>query len=209
MTTTTGPTRPRRRRSGLDPHSPTFALFSDVLYAGVAIVLLSLPVVTWFAAFSAGVQALREAREADGHVTIAAVWRAFAQRIRRTWVVHLVLPTVVTMLLLVDVVFLPYTGLDPFAVLVLPIVLAAALGAIALRIAGAWRTDVPARQSLALAWSRMSQDAAGSLLLALAVAAAGAIVFVLPLLAVVMPGPLALAAVAMDRSGGASEEDGS
>ena len=42
-------------------------------------------------------------------------------------------------------------------------------------------------------------DAAGSALLVLAVASAGAILTVAPMLAFVMPGLLALAAVAMDR----------
>ncbi|WP_164861821.1 DUF620 domain-containing protein, partial [Microbacterium sp. CPCC 204701] len=59
-----GPTRPAARRrapGGLDPHSPTFQLFSDVLYVGVLIFGLSLLVITWFAALSAGVEALRTA----------------------------------------------------------------------------------------------------------------------------------------------------
>jgi len=70
----------RRRRSGLDPHSDTFRAFADVLYTGVLIFLLALPLVTWFAALGAGTQALREARSDDGHVTIGAVWRPFVHR---------------------------------------------------------------------------------------------------------------------------------
>jgi len=192
----------RRRGSGLDPHSDTFRAFADVLYVGILVFALSLPLVTWFAALSAGVQALREARDADGHVTIGAVWRAFADRLRHHWFVHLVLPAVLLAVIVLDTLVLPFLGAGELISAAVPIVLASVTGAVALRVAGAWRPGVPARATLVLAWRRMSQDAAGSLLLVLAVAAAGAIVSVIPILAVVLAGPLALAGVAMDRSGG-------
>jgi len=192
----------RREQSALDPHSSMFHAFADMLYAGVLIFGLSLMVVTWFAAFSAGVQALREARESDRHVTSRAVWAAFLNRISRHPLTHVLAPSIVTTLLVVDVVLLPYVAPGSFGATVLPIVLAAALGAIALRVAGTWRQDRPARASLAMAWRRMSTDAGGSALLALAVAAAGAVVMIAPMLLIVMPGPLALAAVAMDRDRG-------
>lgn len=198
MTTVTRPGR--RRAAGLDPHSSTFAQFADVLYAGVLIVLFSLPLVTWFAAFSAGVQALRESRALDRHVSIGTVWRPFLQRVRRSWAVHLLLPIPVTALLTVNIVFLPYTDLGPHAAQVISLVLAAVAGALALRVAGVWRPDVPARVLLARAWRLMPEDPRGSGLLVIAVAAAGSIVAVIPLLALVIPGPLALAAVAMDES---------
>lgn len=208
VTTDTASRRPvqGRRRSVLDPHSDSFHLFADVLYTGVLVFALSLPIVTGFAALSAGVQALREAREAGKHVTVGTVWRPFVDRVARHWMVHLVLPTVMTALLAMNLVLLPYLGLDATATLVVPIVLASAAGAVALRIAGAWRPGVAARASLQTAWTRMSDDAAGSLLLAGAVAAAGAIAVSMPLLALVLPGPLALAAVAMDRSGEADDD---
>jgi len=191
---------PVRRRSGLDPHSDTFHAFADVLYTGVLVFALSLPVVTGFAALGAGVQALREARAADGHVSVGSVLRAFGRRLRHP-VAQLLLPTLVTALLALDVLVLPFLGADPTAAAVVPIVLAATAGAVALRVAGAWRDDVPARRTLALAWRRMSADAGGTLVLILAVASAGAVIAVVPLLVVVMAGPLALAALAMDRDG--------
>jgi hypothetical protein len=189
----------RRRASILDPHSPTFSTFADVLYVGVLVFALSIPLVTSFAALSAGTQALREAKEADRHVTIGSVWRPFADRVVRHWFVALVLPAVVTALLIVDLVVMPYLVPDAVIALVLPAVVASAAGAIALRIAGTWRTGVSARDTLAESWRRMAEDAGGSLLLALTVAAAGAVVAVIPLLALVMPGLLALAAVALDH----------
>lgn len=195
----------RRAPSILDPHSSVFGLFSDVLYVGVLVFAASLPLVTWFAAFSAGVQVLRVARDGDGRVRAREFARVFGQRLRRSPVLHVLVPSAVTALLAINVVVLPWTGMDPLYALVAPIVLAAALGAIALRIAGAWRSGLPARRVLATAWRRMSEDAAGSLLLAGAVTAAGAVVGIIPLLALVMPGPLALAAVAMDRERGAAE----
>lgn len=189
----------RKRRSGLDPHSDTFHAFADVLYTGVLVFALSVPLVTWFAAMGAGVQALRDARATDGHVTIGAVWRAYVHRIRRHWFVFVVLPTLLTAAIAFDTLLLPFLGVGELMSAVIPIVLASVVGAIALRVAGAWRDDVTARRTLALAWQRMSQDAGGSALLVLAVAAAGAIVSIIPLLAFVLAGPLALAAVAMDR----------
>lgn len=192
-------TSSRRRRSVLDPHSVTFHAFADTLYTGVLIFALALPVVTWFAALSAGVQALREAREQDSHVTVGSVWRPFVSRIRRHWFVHLVLPAAIVAVLVLDVLILPFLGADATTAMVIPIVLASAVGAIALRVAGTWRDGVPVRTTLAVAWRRMSEDGAGSALLALAVAAAGAIVSFVPLLAIVMAGPLALAGVAVDH----------
>ena len=193
--------RPARRRApgGLDPHSPTFQLFSDVLYVGVLIFGLSLLVVTWFAALSAGVEALRTARLADRHVSARAVWDAFANRVVRHPISHLVVPNLLAAVLVIDVVLMPYVAPGEVWTLVLPIVLAAGLGAVALRVAGAWRRDTAPRVLLSRAWRRMSEDAAGSALLVLAVASAGAILTVAPMLAFVMPGLLALAAVAMDR----------
>lgn len=193
-----GQTR-RRPQSGLDPHSPTFHAFSDMLYVGVLVFGLSLAVVTWFAALSAGVEALRVARVNDRHVSARVVWSAFADRVVRHPLTHVIAPAAVTALLVIDVVLLPYVVPGELWSTLLPVVLAAGLGAIALRIAGAWRRDIPARTILATAWRRMSTDAAGSALLVLAVVTAGAIATIAPMLAIVMPGPLALAALAMDR----------
>jgi hypothetical protein len=191
---------PVRRRSALDPHSDSFSAFADVLYTGVLVFALSLPVVTGFAALGAGVQALREARGSDGHVTAGSVWRAFVRRLRHP-VAQLLLPTAVTAVLALDVLVLPFLGADPLLAAGIPIVLASAAGAIALRVAGAWRDDVPAGRTLRRAWRRMSDDGAGTVVLLLTVASAGAVVAVVPLLIVVMAGPLALAALAMDRDG--------
>lgn len=191
--------RRRRAPGGLDPHSPTFQVFSDVLYVGVMIFALSLVVVTWYAALSAGVEALRDARKTDRHVTVRAVWSAFGDRVLRHPISHVMAPTVVTAVLVVDVVLLPYVAPGEVWAVVLPVVLAAGLGAVALRVAGSWRRDTATGVLLARAWRRMSGDAAGSGLLVLAVATAGAILTFVPMLAVVMPGLLALAAVAMDR----------
>jgi hypothetical protein len=189
----------RRRASILDPHSAAFSTFADVLYTGVLVCALSIPLVTAFAALSAGAQALREARDADRHVTIGAVWRPFADRVAHHWFATIVLPVVVTVLLAGDLVVMPYLVPDALLAAAIPAVVASAAGALALRIAGTWRPGVAARATLAASWRRMSDDAGGSLLLALTVAAAGAVVVIMPFLVLLMPGMLALAAVAIDR----------
>lgn len=195
---------PARRRSGLDPHSDTFHAFADVLYTGVLVFVLSLPVVTAFAALGAGVGALREARATDGHVTVPAVWRGFRVRALRHPIAQLVLPTLVLALLVLDLVALPFLGADPTMSALVPIVLGSATGAVALRAAGAWREGQSAVRTLRLAWGRMSDDGSGTVVLLLTVAAAGGVVATVPLLIVVMAGPLALAALAMDRDGAAA-----
>jgi len=190
----------RRRAPGaLDPHSPTFQAFSDTIYVGVLLFALSIPLVTWFAALTAGVEALRDARAQDRHVRARDVWSAFGHRLRRHALSQMVLPAIVTALLVVDVVLLPYAVPGELWATLLPAVLAAGLGAIALRVAGAWRRGIPTTAVYRTAWRRMSTDAAGSALLVLAVVCAGSIVALAPLLLIVMLGPLALAALAMDR----------
>lgn len=189
----------RRRPSILDPHSSAFGLFSDVLYTGVLVFVGALPVVTGFAALSAGVETLRDARAGEGRVRARVFVRVLASRLRRSPVLHVVVPVAVTALLAVNAVVLPWTGLDPTWAAAVSVTLGAVLGAAALRVAGAWRPAVPARRTLHTVSGRMAGDATGTLLLAAAVAAAGAIVWTTPLLALVMPGVLALAAVALDR----------
>ena len=196
----TSPQASTRRRGGsiLDPHSSSFALFSDTLWVGVMVAVASIPVVTSFAAVSAGVETLREARERDGSVTLRAFGGALLDRLRHHWPTHLVLPAIVLAALVLNVVVLPYTGADSLVATVASAAVAALAGAVALRVAGSWRRGLRAREVFAIAWRRMSEDAYGSLLLACGVTAAGAIVVISPLLGVIMAGPLVLAAVAID-----------
>jgi len=192
--------------SALNPHSSGFAAFSDTLYTGVLVFALALPVVTWFAALSAGVEEMRDSRIEDRHVHARRVWAAFVDRVRRHPLSHVVVPVALTALVIVDVVLLPYVAPGELWATVIPVVLAAGLGAVALRVAGAWRRGQAPRRSLAIAWRRMSDDAGGSALLALAVVTAGCLVAVAPMLAIVVFGPVALAAVAMDRRAERVEE---
>lgn len=198
--------KPAVRTSALNPHSTGFAAFSDALYTGVLVFALALPVVTWFAALSAGIEELRESRIDDRHVRAGRVWAAFAHRVRRHPISHVLVPLVLTALVIVDVVLLPYVAPGELWAIVLPVALAAGLGAVALRIAGAWRRDRTTRSNVMIAWRRMSDDAGGSALLVLAVMTAGTLVTVAPMLAFVMFGPVALAAVAMDRRAEQAED---
>lgn len=188
-----------RRMSAINPHSTGFAAFADVLYTGVLLFGLSIPLVTWFAALSAGIEELRDSRAQDRHVSARRVWRAFGDRVVRHPLSHILAPALLTAILVFDVLLLPYVGPGELWSVVLPIVLAAGLGAVALRVAGAWRRGGHPRRILFTAWRRMSGDVGGTLLLLLAVATAGSIVAIAPMLAVVILGPVALAAVAMDR----------
>lgn len=187
------------RRPLLDPHSPGFASFADVLYSGVLVFATMLPLVTGFAGLSAAVQVFREARASDGHVTVGAFWRAFVDRVTKHWISHIVVPTVVGAVLVGYLLVLPLMGLEPWMAIGLPAVAGVIVGAIGLRFVGTWRQGTSARVTLAETWRRMSDDPVGTLLLAGAAFTAGAIVSFATMLLLVIAGPLVLAAVAVDR----------
>jgi len=182
-----------------NPYSASFRLLSDTLLAGVIVLALSIPLVTWFAALTGAVAALRDAHRADGPVRVRAIVRYGVRSVRRHALLTVLAPTVFVCFLLLDLLVLPHVVGDARLALVAVGVLAAGIGAFALRIAGAWRDERTAREIVRIAWGRMSADPVGSLMLFAAGACAGLIVSFAPPLVFVMGGPLALAALAFDR----------
>lgn len=190
----------RRRLPGvLDPYSTSFRFLSDTLLAGLVVLALSLPIVTWFAALTGATAALREARAAEDPVRVRRILTHGCAAIRRNPLLTLLAPGVFVAVVVGDLLILPHLlGDAPLALWAVGAI-ASGVGAFALRIAGAWREDRTARRVIALAWARMSADPVGSLMLFGACAAAVLIVSFSPPLLLVMGGPLALAALAFDR----------
>jgi len=190
----------RRRLPGvLDPYSTSFRLLSDTLLAGLLVLALSLPVVTWFAALTGATAALRDARAAEDPIRVRRILGHGWSAVRRHPLLTLLAPAVFVAFILADLLVLPHLLGDATLALWALGAIASGVGAFALRIAGAWRADRTARGVLALAWGRMSADPVGTLMLFGACAAAALIVSFSPPLVLVIGGPLALAALAFDR----------
>lgn len=169
---------------------PRFELFADVLSVGIATALACLPVVTVPAALSTACGVLRDQRA-------GTFWRAFFGRPR--WGADLLagLAMLGVALVLAADFLLAGAGLPggkPFAV-------ALALVAVALGVIGLRAVASPVR-----GWRRAYSDAAvasfadpgGSLLLLLAFATAVLCAWVLPPVAALVPGPLAMAALGVE-----------
>ncbi|QWF78038.1 hypothetical protein [Amycolatopsis sp. CA-230715] len=175
---------------------PRFELFADVLSVGIATTVACLPVVTAPAALSTACEVLRGGR--------GSFWRAFSRRAR--WRADLLagLAMIGVASVLAADFLLAGAGLPggkPFTV-------ALALVAVALAVIGLRAVAMPAR-----GWRRAYADAAaasfadpgGSLLLLLAFATAALCAWVLPPVAALVPGPLAMAACAMEQRREASQ----
>ncbi|WP_433676184.1 hypothetical protein [Microbacterium gorillae] len=184
------------RRRVLTPYSDGFRQFSDVLLLGLLIFLASLPIVTAFAALTAGVDVLAAARRVDGPVRVRAFAAALVARLRR-WLSHIVVPVVVIVLLAADLLLLPLITASTTASAVIVGLLAAA----ALTAGVLFAAMLQPGERAAHAWGRTgaalgrAPGAAGMMLLASVTAIA--LVVIAPVLATVIAGPYVLAAVAV------------
>ncbi|MFJ3673837.1 hypothetical protein ACIPSE_46085 [Streptomyces sp. NPDC090106] len=173
--------------------SPRFQLFADCLLLGVLLLLCSLPLVTAFAALTAGCAALRELAHGGPGVTPATLLAAL-RRVLRSGPVVLLAPTLLLTLLWLDAVILEAHGGTG-----LPFVLAGTLAAaLLLRCAAGWREGTPWRLTVAAAFRSVPQQPLVLVLLAGACAAVAALLAMSPVLIVILLGPLALAATAAD-----------
>ncbi|SHN47769.1 hypothetical protein [Cryptosporangium aurantiacum] len=169
---------------------PRFSLFADVLLVGVLTFLASLPLVTAFAALTTACRVLSLRVASETTVTVPGYGRTFVAVLRSHPGV-LLFP----LLLLGDALALA-VGAPGGAVL------AVVLGAVALVGLGA-----AARWEPGSSWSAVLRGAAlallrhpgDGLLLLAAVVVAGVLAFTVPLMITLVPGVLALAAVAVTR----------
>ncbi|AEE47436.1 hypothetical protein [Cellulomonas fimi] len=173
-------------------------LFGEALTVGLAVSVLSLPVVTALPALAAGVAHVR--RHLSGRPdTLRDLWDDFRAACRGVWLVAV--GSVALLLLLAFNYSLAGTGVLPGGTGVRVVSAAAAVSLLValLRAAAGWAPGASWRIVLRDASRRTGDDLAGSGLLVLALALCGVIVWMLPPLVVVVPGLLALATVAVEH----------
>lgn len=171
-----------------------FAPFADCLLLGVFLLLASLPVITAYPALVAGCAVLREQAHGGAGVT-PRHFLAALRRVLRSGPSVWLAPTGVLALLWLDALALDAhgPGAGPaFAVA------AAALAALGLRCAAAWRDGLRWRAVLAAAFRSVPGQPLVTVLLAGSTAAAAVLLTMSPVLLLVVLGPLVLAATATD-----------
>ncbi|MFC8192525.1 hypothetical protein ACFUMH_12795 [Cellulomonas sp. NPDC057328] len=189
------PTAPERRAAF---GGGRFGLLSEVLVVGLGVSVLSLPVVTVLPALAAGAAHVR--RHLTGETDrVVDLWHEFVAALRGVW--PYALASLALLVLLWFNTAVAGTGLLPggTGVLVLSLAVAAMLAVVLLRAAGGWRRGASWRQVMRDAGARAGDDLAGSGLLVVAMGLCGVIVWMLAPLAVLVPGLLALAVVAVEH----------
>jgi hypothetical protein len=187
MTTSDAPTRTGGR----------FALFADCLLLGCLTAVAALPVVTAYPALVAACAVLRERAVDDRSIGLRPYLARLGQ-VFRSGLSGVVAPILVAGVLLLDLLAVAagVPGSGPLAGLL--VVAGSVAVVVGLRVAARWRPGsrwpVVARSALAAA----GRDLGGSALLLLAGVAAAGIAVAVPVTVLLVGGPLALAAVAVD-----------
>jgi hypothetical protein len=173
------------------------ALFADCLLAGVLTAVAALPVVTAYPAFAAACAVLRERVAEDRTVTV----RGFVRQLRSAIAsgpAGLLLPWLYAVLLGLDAVAVA-AGVPGAVALTAVLVAAAAAGIVVLlRAAARWRPGTRWLHLFAAVVRGLADDPAGSALLLSAGVAAAAIAAVVPVTLLLVAGPTALAAIAVE-----------
>lgn len=174
-----------------------FSFFADCMLAGFFAAVAALGVVTAYPGFVAACVVLRRRAAADRGVGPRA-YLAALRAVARSGPAGFLVPPLIVAVLAVDLLAL-YAGVPGGAALT--VVLAVAAGAAAvlgLRIAATWRAGAAWGALGRAALTRAARDPGGNVLLVVAALTAGFIVVAVPVVSLVLPGPLALAAVAVD-----------
>jgi hypothetical protein len=173
-----------------------FALFTDCLLVGLMALAAAVPVLTAYPAFVAACALLRERVALEESVGVRSYWRRLREVVR-SGPAGLLVPPLALALLFVDAVAVAagVPGGRPLgAVLAVVAVLGATVG---LRAAASWRADRRWPELARSATRDAVRDLGGSTLLALAAVTAVAVAVVVPVTVLLLCGPLALAAVAV------------
>nr|WSY49062.1 hypothetical protein OG999_02135 [Streptomyces sp. NBC_00886] len=188
---------PQRREPG-ELFGPRFTLFADMLAVGLAAAVASLPLITAPTAFAAACTVLRRAIREDRPVGVGEYVAEFrAHGLRRCLLAGVTVFAAVTLVVL-DLA-LARAGLPGARPMSWALTALVAMGLVlALRAAAdpeAARGWPPALQRAA---SRSVADPTGCALIAAAVGLCVAFLWMLPLLALLLPGPLAFAVTAVE-----------
>ena len=175
-----------------------FGLFSEALLVGLGVSVLSLPIVTAVPALAAGVSHVR--RHLDGRPdTLAALWEDFRAACRGVWLVSIGVPVLILVFLfnlqLAGTGSLPGgTGVRVATVFLVVVVLV-----VVLRAAAGWSPGASWGAVVQAATKRTGDDLFGTFLLAVALGLCAVMIWMLAPLAVIVPGLLALAVVAVEH----------
>ncbi len=197
---------PQRREPG-ELFGPTFTLFADMLAVGLTTTVASLPLFTAPTALAAACTVLRRSIREDRPVGVGEYVAEFrAHGLRRVLLAGVTVFAAVTLVLL-DLA-LAGAGLPGARPMSWALTALAAAGlVVALRAAAdpeVARGWVPA---LNRALTRSVTDPAGCALIATAVGLCAAFLWMLPLLALLLPGPLAFAVRAVEARGERAQGD--
>ncbi|MFI1094022.1 hypothetical protein [Streptomyces sp. NPDC020917] len=185
----------RARREPGEVFGSGFTLFADMLLVGVVTAVACLPVVTAPAALSAACAVLRRTAGSGVQVKAADLVTALRARLTLPALAKGLVPPAFGVLLLLDGELLR-SGLPGSAVMA-PVLLLLALGGAAVGLR-AVALDIPHRLSGREALTRSLADPRGTALLSGAVLLAALLLWAIPVLLPLLPGPLALAATAVD-----------
>ncbi|MET9218442.1 MULTISPECIES: hypothetical protein [unclassified Streptomyces] len=172
-----------------------FTLFADMLLVGVVTAVACLPVVTAPAALSAACAVFRRTAANGVQVRLGDLLAEVRARLTLPALLKGLVPPAFAVLFLLDEELLR-SGL-PGAALMAPVLMLLALGAAAVGLR-AVALDGPHRLSGREALARSLADPRGTALLAGAVVLAALLLWAMPVLLPLLPGPLAFAATAVD-----------
>jgi hypothetical protein len=177
--------------------SGRFALFADCLLVGILALVAALPVVTAYVAFTAACAVLRDRVASDRSVGPRVYWQVL-RSVSASGPAGFLVPPVLAALLVLDLLAILAGVPGAPSLVVLLVVVAGALAVLGLRAAARWRPGDRWPSLVLRAAEGARDDVGGSLLLVLAAGAALGIAVLVPVTVVLLPGPLALAAVAVD-----------
>ncbi|WP_460796843.1 hypothetical protein [Microbacterium sp. GXF0217] len=190
--------RVRRRQARLrDRRAPRFALFGETLLVGIAVLVLSVPLVTLLPALVAGARHLR--RHATGESDrVRDLIADFAGAVRRLWLGGLALAAGLAFVVfdcwVLTVVEVP----NETAVRVALAIGVTVVVVLLLRFVGSWTPDAGAAVQWRRAVTESRLDLGGSALLLLAGFGAGILVWMFPAFVLLAGGILCLAAYGVD-----------
>ncbi|WP_019056778.1 DUF624 domain-containing protein [Streptomyces prunicolor] len=191
---------PQRREPG-ELFGPRFTLFADMLAVGVAAAVASLPLITVPTAFAAACALLRRSIREDRPVSMGEYVAEFrAHGLRRSVLAGVTVFAAVTLVVL-DLA-LARAGLPGARPMSWALTALAATGLVlTLRAAADPEVARGWHPALNRAASRSATDPTGCALIAAAVGLCVAFLWMLPLLALLLPGPLAFAITAVELRG--------